>query len=177
MASVVFAGNATQFTQLLFRPGEQTIRFETVTLLRAHFAADMMFLVAYGLLLRASIRMLTSTPLSWFARRGAIVVMIADAAENLLALSILRRLGEGTATPPPWWFGAMNVAAATKWLAAGVVLLWSGRRVAQRGEPMDAATACCRGSLPADSLWVASRLSPSSRLRLLPCPGGWCRRR
>ena len=96
VARVVFAGDATRFTQLVSLPGEQTIRFETVTLLRAHFAADMMFLVAYGLVLRASIRILTSTPLAWFAPRGPIVVMIADAAENLFALSILRRLGEGT---------------------------------------------------------------------------------
>ena len=95
-----------------------------------------MFLVAYGLVLRASIRILTSTPLAWFAPRGPIVVMIADAAENLFALSILRRLGEGISAPPPWWFWAMNAAAATKWLAAGVVLLclaigW--RREARQG--------------------------------------------
>ena len=123
MARVVFARDATQFTQLVSLPGEQTIRFETVTLLRAHFAADMMFLVAYGLVLRASIRILSSTPLEWFAPRGPVVVMIADAAENVFALSILRRLGEGISAPPPWWFWAMNAAAAAKWLAAGVVLL------------------------------------------------------
>jgi Patatin-like phospholipase len=143
VARVVFAGDVTRFTELVSPPGEQTIRFETITLLRAHFAADMMFLVAYGLVLRASIRILSSTPLAWFAPRGPIVVMIADAAENLFALSILRRLGEGISPPPPWWFGAMNAAAAAKWLAAGVVLLclaigW--RREAREGH--------CYGPLP-----------------------------
>lgn len=49
IAHVVFAGDTARFTKLLSRPGELTIRFETLSLLRAHFAADMMFLVVYGL--------------------------------------------------------------------------------------------------------------------------------
>jgi predicted acylesterase/phospholipase RssA len=142
VASVVFAGDDARFTQLLSRPGELTIRFETLNMLRAHFAADMMFLVAYGLLLRASIRILTSTPLAKFALRGPLVVMLADAAENLFALSILRRLGEGTSAPP-WWFLVMNVAAGTKWLAAGVVLLCLA--VGWRREPRQGR---CHGLLP-----------------------------
>ena len=121
--SIHFATNATTFRQLLSRDG--LLRFETVSLLRAHLAADMMFLVAYGLLLRASIRFLRSVPLARFSPHGPFVVMIADAAENLFALSILRRIGEGdeTTSTPAWWFWSMNVAAATKWLAVGVVLL------------------------------------------------------
>lgn len=123
VASVLFAHDWNQFNQLLLRPGELIPRFETVSLLRAHLAADMMFLVAYGLLLRASIRLLTSAPLARLAQYGAIVVMIADATENVFGLSVLRRLGEGSRQTPDWWFAAMNIAAATKWIVAGLVLL------------------------------------------------------
>jgi hypothetical protein len=122
VARVLFARSADEFKELLLRRGELTLRFETVGLLRAQFAADMMFLVAYGLLLRASIRALTSPPLARFAPHGPIILMIADAAENLSALKILRTLGEDT-NASPWWFVAMNAAAATKWLVAGAVLL------------------------------------------------------
>ncbi len=123
VASVLFAHDAKQFNQLLLEPGEPTPRFETVSLLRAQLAADMMFLVAYGLLLRASVRLLTSAPRARLAQYGAIVVMIADATENVFGLLVLRRLGEGSGQTPDWWFAAMNIAAATKWVVAGLVLL------------------------------------------------------
>lgn len=122
VAHVLFASNADSFKALLLRQGEVTLRFETVNQLRAQLAADMTFLVAYGLLLRASIRALARPPLARFAPNGPIIVMIADAAENVSALKILRTLGEQT-DASQWWFVVMNVAAATKWLVAGVVLL------------------------------------------------------
>ncbi len=121
LAPVFFARNAEDFQKLL-RQEHQTVRFETVTLLRAHLAADMVFLVAYGFLLRASIRALTPTPFRRFAPHGPVVLMIADAVENVFALYVLRAIGEGTEAWPSW-FVAMNVASATKWLVAGAVLL------------------------------------------------------
>jgi len=123
LAQLLFARSAAAFKVTLLGPAASTLRFETVTLLRAQLAADMMFLVAYGLLLRASIRALASTPLARLAPHGPFIVMIADAAENVSALKILRTLGLGTTPPSPGWFAAMNIAAATKWLVAGGVLL------------------------------------------------------
>src|SRR6188768_1996961 len=101
LATVFFARNAEDFQRLL-RQGHPTLRFETVALLRAHLAADMVFLVAYGFLLRASIRALTSTPFSRLAPHGPVVLMIADAVENVFALYILRAIGEGTEAWPEW---------------------------------------------------------------------------
>jgi predicted acylesterase/phospholipase RssA len=121
VAGLSFARDADQFKELL-RQGDLTLRFATVTLLRAHLAADMLFLVAYGLLLRASVRALTSAPLPRFAPHGPVLLMIADAAENVLALQVLRTIGEGTIAWPAS-FAVLNAAAAAKWLLAGAVFL------------------------------------------------------
>lgn len=121
LVRLFFSPDATRFQELL-RQGTPTLRFETVTLLRAYLAADMFFLVAYGVLLRASIRALPSVPFGRFARHGPVLLMIADAAENVSALQVLRTIGEGTIAWQPS-IVAMNVAAATKWLLAGAVLL------------------------------------------------------
>src|SRR5262245_49568158 len=106
LAQLLFAGSAAAFKVTLLGPAAPTLRFETVTLVRAHLTADMMFLVAYGLLLRASIRALASPPLARLAPLGPVIVMIADATENVSALKILRTLRLGTTPPSPGWFSA-----------------------------------------------------------------------
>jgi hypothetical protein len=123
VARVLFARNAASFKELMLRPGDLTPRFETVNLLRAHLAADMTFLVVYGLLLLATIRVLFPRHRARLARTGPIFLMIAGAVENITALTILRTLGEST-DAAPWWFVAMYLASAAKWLIAGIVLLW-----------------------------------------------------
>src|SRR5438128_1094494 len=79
VARLPFTHDLVQFTATLSasipRPS-----FETVALLRAHLAADMMFLAAWGLLVRASLRTLRSAPLGRLARHGVVVAMPADAA-------------------------------------------------------------------------------------------------
>jgi len=123
MVGVEFAHDTSDFTTALLIPGDSDVRFETVTMVRAHLAADMVFLVAYGLLLRASVRLRSATPFARLAANGAVLAMLADAAENIFALKLLRALGEGTRDAQSWWFVAMNVASATKWAVAGLVLV------------------------------------------------------
>ena len=127
VARVTFAHDAAAFKQLLLRPGETVLSIQIVNLLRAQFAADMVFLVAYGLLLRHSVLVLTSAPFARLAGQAAILTMIADAVENIFALAVLRTLGDETQTAASWWFLAMNTASALKWaLAAAVMLSLSG---------------------------------------------------
>ena len=119
VARLFFATTVDGFKSELQLP----LQFETIALLRAQLAADMTFLVAYGLLLRASLRLLTSVPFGRLAWHGTLVAMIADAAENVLALMVLRTVGEADGQAAPWWFVVMNWATAVKWAAAGGVLL------------------------------------------------------
>jgi len=92
VARLLFAGNADRFTQLLLQRNELTPRFETVTLLRAQLAADMMF----SRRLRPPAARVDPRPHrdAFFppAPHGPIVVMIADALENVSALTVLREL-------------------------------------------------------------------------------------
>ena len=96
--------------------------------LRASLAADMVFLVAYGVLLRQSL--LFAEPHRWtgLARHAAVAAAVADAAENLAALNILRRVEQSpagvTLEVPSWIFGLMNTASVAKWMLVGLVLLF-----------------------------------------------------
>jgi hypothetical protein len=119
VARLFFATDVVAFAKGLQEP----LQFSTVAMLRAQLAAEMMFLVAYGMLLRASLGLLTSVPLGRLAWHGTLVLMAADAAENVLGLMVLRTVGEPNVQASPWWFVAMNGVAATKWVVAGGVLL------------------------------------------------------
>ena len=145
LVRLFFAPDANRFQELL-QQGNPTLRFETVTLLRAHLAADMMFLVAYGLLLRASIRVLPSTPFGRFAPHGPVLVMIADAAENVLALQCSQDASAKARSRRQPSIVAMNVAAATKWLAGRRRAVVAGRRVAQGSK--------APGPLPPPAPWL-----------------------
>ena len=99
---------------------------ETVNQVRALFSADMVFLVAYGFLLRGSVQARRAVPLAGWAARGALLLMAADATENIFALAVLRTLGDEASVAAHWWFVAMNIASALKWgVAAGVMFCLS----------------------------------------------------
>jgi hypothetical protein len=120
--SATLAGNAADLRVAL----GGTPSIATLTLLRAQLAADMLFLVAYGLLLGASIQYAhrKRRVRRRAAMAGVIVLMAADATENIAALGVLRGLTDAAGEPEAWWFTFMNAAALLKWAAAGVVLGW-----------------------------------------------------
>jgi hypothetical protein len=124
VAAAEFARNAEEFRQAL-RPDAS---IATLNLLRAHLAADMVFLLAYGLLLRQSVRYLGPHPFSRLAQHGAVLVMVADATENLCALRVLRSLAEEQLQLSPALFTTMNAAAFVKWAAAGGVMVFLAMR-------------------------------------------------
>jgi hypothetical protein len=109
-----------------------------LSVFRGQLAADMLFLVAYGLLLRASIRYVGrwSRPRRTVALAGVVALMAADATENASALGLLRQMTDlGRDSVDAWRFALMNGAALAKWTAAGLVLLmlaaaWARRRPA-----------------------------------------------
>ena len=122
-SGATLARNAAQLRAAL----GDTPSIATHNLLRAQLAADMLFLLAYGLLLRASILYLHPARgrRRTAAVAGVLVLMGADAVENVSALGILRRLTDLAETDPAAWrFALMNAAALVKWVAAGLVLLW-----------------------------------------------------
>ena len=123
IAGLTFARSVDALKTLLPKTGQGVLAIETVNALRAQFAADMVFLVAYGVLLWTSIRVLASVPLARWAGLGALLVMAADAVENVAGLTVLRGLGDETRAAASWWFPVMNAAATVKWAAAGAVLL------------------------------------------------------
>jgi hypothetical protein len=126
VARLTFAHTADQFRALLLRTGEMVVSIQTVNMLRAQLAADMVLLVAYGLLMRMSVRVLASVPFAGPAAHAAVLTMAADAAENIFALAILRTIGDENRTAAAWWFVGMNAAAALKWALAGTVMLCLG---------------------------------------------------
>jgi predicted acylesterase/phospholipase RssA len=126
VVDVEYAGNVDAFREALAGPPAARLRIQTVNVLRGHLAADMVFLVAYGLLLRASALAVGKSGRS-LAVAGAVMVMLADATENIAALAILRRFGEeANPSSPAWLFLTMNAAAVTKWAVAGCVLVYLG---------------------------------------------------
>jgi hypothetical protein len=126
IARLTFAHTAEQFRALLLRAGETLVPIQTVNMLRAQLAADMVLLVAYGLLLRTSVRSLASVPFARPAAEAAVLTMAADAAENIFALAILRTIGDESRGAAAWWFAGMNAAAVLKWALAGAVMLCLG---------------------------------------------------
>lgn len=123
VAGVTFARSADALRVFLPKTGQGVLAIETVNALRAQLAADMAFLVACGVLLWTTVRVLGSVPLARWAERGALLVMAADAVENVAALTVLRGIADEARAAAAWWFPVMNVAAIVKWAAAGAVLL------------------------------------------------------
>ncbi|HYE85462.1 MAG TPA: hypothetical protein VEA16_03860, partial [Vicinamibacterales bacterium] len=125
VVSVEFARTAAQFQSELLVNDETHLAIGTVNMLRAQLASDMVFLVAYGLLLGATLRGLTDQRWRRLGYITVIATMVADAVENIFALLALRRIGEGTAGQiPQQWLVAMNAAAIIKWALAAIVLGW-----------------------------------------------------
>ena len=111
--------------------------------LRGSLAADMLFLLAYGFLLRASaLWHEPGTAVTWAARL-ALALMLADFVENATTLHLLSRLELSSETSP--WVALMNAASVAKWILAAAVtgLLaglwwgsWSSYAGLQRGAAM-----------------------------------------
>ena len=80
-----FARNLAAFADSL-----ENTSISSLNQLRASLAADMLFLLAYGLLLRQSLLFAASHRWTGLMRHAAVLAMIADATENIAALNILR---------------------------------------------------------------------------------------
>ena len=104
------------------------ISIKTVNTFRAGLAADMLFLVAYGLLLRKSVRYHPPHRWSRAAEWGAVLTMVADAIENLGTLTVLSTFAIRDAHQPAWLFVVTPVAAIAKWTFAAFVMLFLARR-------------------------------------------------
>ena len=94
---------------------------------RASLAADMLFLLAYGLLLRRSVGM-HRHPWSRRFQWCAVATMAADAIENVAALSIMPHIAWGQTELATVVFIVMNGAAIAKWVLAGFVMLFLAAR-------------------------------------------------
>jgi hypothetical protein len=118
-----FARNLVQFAGSL-----NNTSIASLNQLRASLAADMVFLVAYGLLLRQSLLFAQKQRWTGLAQHTAVAAMVADATENVSALNILRRLEQSPAgvmaDVPVWIFNVMNTASVAKWTLVGLVLLF-----------------------------------------------------
>ena len=163
-----------QDTTPAFRPDAPV---DALYLLRAHLVADTIFVVAYGMLLRASIRYGGAHRL---ASLGIVGLMLADISENILGLTILRGVIVFNTEPPAWQLTSLALAAITKWISAGTVagLLavawWSARRTraaeARRGERTVAAGGAALFALAAvaavAALWDVPRAPLQPRAAL-----------
>jgi len=118
-----FAGNLAQFAESL-----DDTSISALNQLRASLAADMVFLVAYGLLLRQSLLFARAHRRTGLVRHAAVAAMVADATENVAALNILRRVEQSPAgvdlEVPSWIFNVMNTASVAKWALVGLVLVF-----------------------------------------------------
>jgi hypothetical protein len=103
---------------------ERSPSLATLNQFRAALVADMLFLLAYGLLLRESILYAGRQRLASLARGVAILTMAADATENLSALAVVGQVTAGGAGPPGWVYLLMNTASIVKWLSLGMVMLY-----------------------------------------------------
>ena len=104
------------------------ISIKTVNTFRAGLAADMLFLVAYGLLLRKSVRFHPPHRWSRTAEWGTVATMVADAIENVGTLSALGTFAVRDAQQPGWIFVATAVAAMAKWAFAASVMFFLALR-------------------------------------------------
>ena len=100
------------------------ISIKTVNTFRAGLAADMLFLVAYGLLLRKSVRYHPPHRLSRTAEWCAVATMAADAVENVGTLTALGGVAVRNFNQPPWLFIVTAAAASAKWAFAAAVMLF-----------------------------------------------------
>ena len=134
---VHFARSAEQFKAALQRASADDaasglvadgISIQTVNAFRAGLAADMLFLVAYGLLLRKSVRYHRPHRWSRAAEWGAVLTMVADAIENLGTLTVLSTFALRDAHQPAWLFVVTPAAAIAKWTFAAFVMLFLARR-------------------------------------------------
>ena len=82
------------------------ISIKTVNTFRAGLASDMLFLVAYGLLLRKSVRFHPPHRWSRTAEWCAVATMVADAIENVGTLTALGTFAVRDAHQPGWIFVA-----------------------------------------------------------------------
>jgi hypothetical protein len=83
----------------------------------------MVFLLAYGFLLRQSVLYAGRHRWNRLARHVVVVSMVADATENLCALEALRTIEEGGSLSQ-MVFTTMNAAAIAKWVLIGVVMMF-----------------------------------------------------
>ena len=104
------------------------ISIKTVNTLRAGLAADMLFLVAYGLLLRKSVRYHPPHRFSRTAEWCAVATMAADAVENVGTLTALGSVVLRHVSQPRWLFIVTAVAALAKWAFAAAVMLFLAQR-------------------------------------------------
>ena len=104
------------------------ISIKTVNTFRAGLAADMLFLVAYGLLLRKSVRYHPPHRWSRAAEWGAVFTMAADAIENVGTLTVLGTFATRDAQQPEWLMVVTAVAAIAKWTFAALVMLFLALR-------------------------------------------------
>jgi hypothetical protein len=99
----------------------------TLNRFRASLAADMLFLLAYGLLLHRSLGIHQHAwvrVLQWCV----VVTMVADSVENLAALHIVPSIAWRQAEPSVIVFLVMNAAAVLKWTTLGVLMLFLAAR-------------------------------------------------
>ena len=134
---VHFARSSEQFKAALQRASADDaasglaadgISIKTVNTFRAGLAADMLFLVAYGLLLRKSVRYHRPHRWSRAAEWGAVLTMVADAIENLGTLTVLSTFAIRNAHQPAWLFVVTPAAAIAKWTFEAFVMLFLARR-------------------------------------------------
>lgn len=97
--------------------------------LRGSLSADMVFLFAYGFLLRASVLWHDLGPTVTWAARLCVGLMLADFVENATTLHLLSRMELSIDTSR--WVGVMNGASVAKWALATAVTgllsaLWWG---------------------------------------------------
>ena len=104
------------------------ISIKTVNTFRAGLAADMLFLVAYGLLLRKSVRYHPPHRWSRAAEWCAVVTMSADAIENIGTLTALGTIAVRNVDQPRGLFVVTAVAAIAKWAFAAAVMLFLALR-------------------------------------------------
>jgi hypothetical protein len=104
------------------------ISIKTVNTFRAGLAADMLFLVAYGLVLRKSVRFHPPHRWSRTAEWCAVATMVADAIENVGTLTALGTIAVRDAHQPGSLFVATAVAAIAKWLFAASVMFFLALR-------------------------------------------------
>lgn len=122
-----YSGSLTELAATLGYPS----RTDVFNGFRASLVADMLFLIAYGFLLRTTARISGTGWAAMWAARLTIPLMAADVVENATTLHLLRRLEDNVATSS--WFTLMNWATFSKWFFAAAVCamlasLWWKRR-------------------------------------------------